>query len=405
MTSATATQQPTRRNPYLVWLGVLALLVIVGVGVWVYQLSRGMVVTDMRNITSWGLYIVSFMFFVGLSAGGLIISTVPRVFNATQFKPIAKLAVYLSFVCILLSVLFIVPDIGRPERLWHLIAYAHWTSPLLWDVIIIAVYLVLSIVYLWVIVQNERGKIGEGAYTAIAYVSLPVAILTHSITAWIFGLQIGRPFWNSALLAPFFVSSALVSGLALLMLVALILRRLRYFEVSDDLVENMGKLLAIFLIVDLFFLFCELLTGIYPEAAEGKDPVTLLLTDTGAPMFWFEVLVGGVVALVLLLHPATRRKPVPVGVASVLILIAIFFKRFNLLMAGFALPLVTDPSVVTGPASPNADTFFQALEDYFPYFPSLAEWIIVVGIVAFGALLLSLGLKHLPLKPNFKTTE
>lgn len=396
MTAAPATM-PTRSRSYPLWLALVGLLTAGGLAAWIIQLSEGMVVTDMRNVTVWGVYIVGFMFFVGLSAGGLIISSAGKVFGIERFEPFAKIATFLSFTAIVVAAVSIVPDIGRPERLWHLIRYPNFSSPLLWDVIAIGTYLVLSAVYLWMMVRADAGKVSKKALKRMAVAALVAAVAVHSVTAWIFGLQISRPFWNSALLAPFFIVSALVSGTALLLGVLIVLRRLRAVAVGDDELAYIGRLLAVFILVEMFFLASEILTEAYPGAPEGLEAVQLLLGGVGAPMFWVEVVLGGIVAATLLLHPRTRTSGAWVGVASLLTLVGVFFYRFNLLMTGFTLPLVELPGVETGPSSPN-DLLLQTLEKGLGYFPSAIEWGIFAGLVALGALLFTLGFRYLPLR-------
>lgn len=401
--TATAITKPGRRPLYPAWLTILSLLAVGGLVGWIVQLIHGLVVTDMRNVNVWGVYIVGFMFFVGLSAGGLIVSSASKVFNVTQFESIAKVATFLSFTCIVAAAVFIVPDIGRPARIWHMIAHPNFQSPLIWDVIIIGAYAVLSGLYLRMMIRYDRGEVTSEAMRRMAFVALPTAILVHSVTAWIFGLQISQPFWNSALLAPMFISSALVSGTALLLGVSLWLKRVGYLTFDERQIQALGGLLSVFIFVDLFLLFSEIITQAYPQAAEGIEPLQLLITDVGAPMFWMEVLLGGVLAIYLLLSRRTRQHSGWVGAAAVLAIVGIFFKRFNLLMAGFRLPLVSEPTVVTGPGSPNTGTFLQSLERGLGYFPSAVEWGIFAGVIALAALLFTFGVRRLPLGSSGKT--
>ena len=394
--TATTIKQRTRPGLYPTWMVIVGLLALGGLVGWIVQLVQGLVVTDMRNVTVWGLYIVGFMFFVGLSAGGLIVSSASKVFGMTRFDSIAKVATFVSFTCVVAAAVFIVPDMGRPERIWHMVVHPNLQSPLIWDVVIIGVYGALSATYLWMMLQADRGKVSQEALRKMAFVALPAAILVHSITAWIFGLQISQPFWNSALLAPLFISSALVSGTALVIGVVLWLRRIGYLEFDNSRLRSIGGLLAVFILVDLFFLFSEIITQAYPQAAEGIEPLELLITDVGAPMFWMEVLLGGVFAIYLLLSRRTREHGGWVGLAAGLAILGIFFKRFNLLMAGFRLPLVSEPTVVTGPVTPNSNTLLQTIEEGLGYFPSFLEWGVFIGVIAVAALILTLGLRYLP---------
>ena len=131
---------------------------VAGLALWAMQLSGGMVQTGMRNLDSWGLYITSFMFFVGLSAGGLIISSVPKAFGIAGFGGISKVAVMSSIACTVAAIGMVVVDLGQPARLWELFAYSNLGSPLMWDILVLGTYLVLSCVYLWAQVRAEAGQ-------------------------------------------------------------------------------------------------------------------------------------------------------------------------------------------------------------------------------------------------------
>ena len=134
-------------------IAVAAVLTVAGLVLWGMQLSGGLVQTGMRNFDSWGLYITMFMFLVGLSAGGLIISSAPRVLGVEGFGGISKVAVWTSICCTVLAIGFVVVDLGQPLRLWELFAYSNLGSPLMWDIAVLATYLVLSIVYLWAMLR------------------------------------------------------------------------------------------------------------------------------------------------------------------------------------------------------------------------------------------------------------
>ena len=164
------------------------------------------------------------MFFVGLSAGGLIISSVPKAFGVAGFGGISKVAVMSSIACTVAAIGMVVVDLGQPMRLWELFAYSNLSSPLMWDILVLGTYLILSCVYLWAQVRADAGKMSHTALRVISVVALVCAVLVHSVTAWIFGLQAGREMWHTALLAPWFVSSALVCGTALVICVVVALR-------------------------------------------------------------------------------------------------------------------------------------------------------------------------------------
>ena len=378
MSAATTSAAPVARRPSLktvdrrlaLWLAALLAGLVIGLGAWAYQLSNGLAVTNMRNPMMWGLYITLFMYFVGLSAGGLIVASAGRLFGATRLKPIVRVAVLEAAVAVLIAALLLLPDIGRPDRVLNLVLHAHVTSPLIWDLTIVTVYFLLSATYVWVYTRADlarRGSflaLGTGlsekamrrddlAKGVLAAVGLPAAILLHSITSWIFGLQIARGFWYSAIMAPLFIASALVSGTGLMILLSLVMRRLGRVEFKDRLVAYLGGMLAVFVAVEAFLVFSEMLTAAYPGAAYEADPARRLLYGPYAPFFWFEVLVGLAVPFVLLVVPRWRRRVPVVAVASVLAVVGILIHRLNIVLNGLSYATVPyPPGVSIGTAQP-----------------------------------------------------
>ena len=295
-------------------IAVAAVATVAGIALWVVQLSGGLVQTNMRNFDSWGLYITMFMFLVGLSAGGLIISSVPRAFGMQGFGGISKVAVWTSICCTVLAIGFVVVDLGQPMRLWELFAYSNLGSPLMWDIIVLGTYLILSVVYLWATLRAEAGKVSATALRVVSVIALVCAVLVHSVTAWIFGLQQAHEFWHTALLAPWFVSSALVCGVALVLVVVIALRRAGYMELDQANVVKLVKMLGAFVLVDLYFFGCDLLTSAFPGGS-GAEVAAMLTSGPLAPFFWVEV-VGCALCAVVCFVPKLRTNPHRGGVAA-----------------------------------------------------------------------------------------
>jgi molybdopterin-containing oxidoreductase family membrane subunit len=394
--SRPARPKPVRSKAQLIAIAVAAVIALVGIGLWVFQLSFGMVNTNMRNTDSWGVYIIGFMLFVGLSAGGLIISSAPRVLGLQGFKSMAKVATWVSICCTVLAVAFVVVDLGGPLRVWELVAYANLSSPLMWDIIVITIYLIVSVVYLWATLRVEAGKGSSQALRVLSAIALVAAILVHTVTAWIFGLLHSHELWYTALLGPWFLSSALVSGLALVLVVALVLRRTGYLSVTSDDLARMAKLLGIFTAVDLYFFVCDLLTAGFPGGS-GADIVALLITGPLAPFFWMEV-VAGIVTLIVAFTPKLRT-PGPVVVASILSIVGILCKRVQLLIGGFQIPNIDYPGVPIDPALSDAGQGLASLGGSLVYVPSPLELGVVCGVISLGVCLLLVGLRVLPLRP------
>ncbi|WP_018306530.1 NrfD/PsrC family molybdoenzyme membrane anchor subunit [Desulfitobacterium hafniense] len=378
------------KGKYYTWIGALVVLILLGVGAWIYQLSNGLIVTGMRNVVSWGLYITSFMFFVGLSAGGLIVSSSATVFNIPSFKAVAKPAVILSTVCIILAGLFIIIDLGSPQRVLNLILYSQFKSPLMWDVIVITLYLLVSLLYLYYMVRPnpDQKKIG-----VLSRIALPIAILVHSVTAWIFGLQVSRDSWHSALMAPLFVASALDSGLALLLIALWAVDRFAKFKVDKKLFTSLAGLLAVFVAVDAFFILSEFLTSLYPGEGSVSSAFSLMTSGPLAPYFWGEVVLGFIIPFVILVFAKNREKKGLVLFSSALVIIGVFFKRVWLLLSGFMIPSVAGtPGVTLGQFSESVDSTVipNIWATQGTYSPTFIEGAIFIGVISLGVLLFTI---------------
>jgi molybdopterin-containing oxidoreductase family membrane subunit len=267
----------------------------------------------------------------------------------------------------------------------------------MWDVIVLTAYLIISIVYLWATLRVEAGKGSPKALRVLSAIALICAIMVHTVTAWIFGLLQAHELWYTALLGPWFVSSALVSGLALVLVIVVALRKAGYLTLEQENVVKMAKFLGIFTAVDLYFFGCDLLTSAFP-GADGATIVAMLTAGPLAPFFWAEVIAGFITLLVAFV-PKLRTIPLIVT-ASALSILAILCKRVQLLIGGFQIPNIDYATVTTGPALTDAGSGLASVAPALVYFPSPLEFGVVIGVLGLGALLLLLGLRLLPLKPT-----
>ena len=363
---------------------VLLVLAVCGISCYIYQLASGLGVTGMNNSNSWGLYIMMFMFFVGLSAGGLIVASSASVFHVAEYKKVALPAVILSTACICVAGMFVLVDLGGIARVWRILTGPNPTSPLLWDMCVITCYLIINIVYLTFMCSKKPGAADKVAI--VSRFALPIAILVHSVTAWIFGLQIAKEGWYSAIMAPIFVASAMDSGLALLLIVLAGLRKAGKFDVPQKLFSSLAGLLATCIAVDAFFIGCEVLTMVYPGAG-GAAELAIMATGVTAPFFWFEIIAGLLIPFCILVFAKNRAKTGLVLGASVLVVLGVLCKRAWLLFTSFVVPNVQGASGVTlGTVSaqqPGADIWTV----YGTYMPTLPEVVIAVGVIAVGALI------------------
>ena len=350
---------------------VLVVLAAVGIGAWVWQLMNGLTVTGMSNGVSWGAYITMFMFFVGLSAGGLIVASSASVFHIKAFKKVALPAIILSTVCICLAGMFVLIDLGGIQRVWRIVTGPNLASPLVWDMAVITLYLIINILYLYFM---RKGA--ERAVTIVSRFALPTAVLVHSVTAWIFGLQIAKEGWFTAILAPIFVASAMDSGLALLLIVLAVLNGTGRFETPKELFASLAGLLATCIAIDAYFIGCELLTMGYPGAS-GAETLAIMTSGATAPFFWFEVIGGLLIPFLVLVFAKNRQKTGLVVGASVLVVLGVLCKRIWLLLTSFA-----TLNIEGAPGVMGADGWSML----GLYAPTLVEIAIVVVVISVGAL-------------------
>ena len=355
--------------------GALGLIAAAGVAVWIYQLMGGLAVTGMSDGTSWGLYITCFMFFVGLSAGGLIVASSASVFHIEEYKKVALPAIILSTVCICCAGMFIFIDLGGIQNVWRMLVGLNFMSPLAWDMIVITLYLIINIIYL--VMMTSKNLETRSKVRIVSRFALPVAILVHSVTAWIFGLEIALDGWYTAIMAPLFVVSAMDSGLALLLLALAGLQKAGWFTVEKKLFSNLAGLLATCVAIDGYMVGCEALTMAYP-GAEGADMLAIMTSGATALFFWIELIVGILVPFCILVFAKNRQKTGMVVFASACVVVGVFCKRLWVLLTSFVGFAVSTPLGVIGGA--------EVWEATVGYSPTWAEYVIVAGVFALGTL-------------------
>lgn len=365
-------------------LAVLVVLMVAGAGCWIYQQIAGLGITGMSNGTSWGLYLCLFLLFVGLSAGGLIVASAGSVLGIEDYEKVALPAVITSLSCILVAGALVLVDLGGITRIWNMIASPNFMSPLVWDVCVITLYIVLNIVELVLLVSKKEGS-GKRLRIASA-VALPVAILVHSVTAWILGLQIGRD-WYSSIMAPLFVVSALDSGLALLLLALMGLKKGGWFKTPKRILSKLALLLAVVVALDFYFVGCELLSSAYPQEEHALQTLGEMLFGTMAPAFWLEIILL-VAAFLVLVRKKNRQNMRMVGLASAFVVVSVLCKRVWLMFASFIHPNIEYGAGITG----GSLTARQAAGDGIwatasNYVPQLPEVMVALAVVSFGAVL------------------
>ncbi|MEM5816588.1 MAG: NrfD/PsrC family molybdoenzyme membrane anchor subunit [Desulfitobacterium hafniense] len=361
-------------------LGALAVLTILGIACWVLQLTQGLQLTNLNNYATWGLYIIGFMLFTGITAGSLIFTSSAYLFKEMEeYKPYTRVSSYVGAICgVLAAGLFVVVDIGNPGRAWHIITSANIASPMFWDTVILAAYVVIGIFFTRQLMLVQEGKKTERDLKAIAIIAL-IAGLLVMVTSFVFAAQVARPLWNNPVEPVSFLAAALAAALALLVLIFTLLNKTGYIQISTGQLNKLGKLAGIFLLFELFVVVGEVLIGLYAGSGEEAEIIQWMVSGDGAPFFWVE-LMAIAAGLVLLFNNKTVTAGAGVSI------FAIFMIKYNLLQAQLLNPLITYP----GPSANN-------LSEAGVYLPSIIEMGVSVGIIALGALLVTVGLSKLNL--------
>jgi len=366
----------TASRQYWSFVALLAIITGMGVLAWAVVLTTGGNAMAQRDNFTWGFWFADYMFYVGLAAGGLVVYASVHLFGAYQFAPLARLAVLMAGVLTMAALLGDLTDLVRIWRIFWFVVTPNPVAIFVYTGSAAGFYMVLCFADLWVLIT---GKGGEKLAFRMTLIALPVAIYLHTTTAGVLALNKSRELWNSAVMVPIFLTSATASGIALLLIVAYIFQRLGILKFKSSMFRSLSTLLATVIIIDLFLLLVEIATVYWPSAAKAGHTMRFTEFLTGSYAFMFvPVLVLGFIAFGLLARRKTRHIPAVQITASALYVVAIFLKRYSLMSMGFAI----------GPLGQH-----QA-----PYFPSLVELLIALGLLSLGMLLMTLAAKVLPLE-------
>ncbi len=402
---------------YYILVGVLSLIVAWGVFAYVHQLRDGLIVTAMRDRISWGLYITLFVFFIGISHAGTLISAILRVSQAEWRVPVTRIAEFITVVALMVGALMPLIDLGRPDRILHLFLFGRWQAPIAWDILAITTYLTGSIIYLFLPLipdfATARDRIGDDAkplkrfffrtmslgwqgldsqkrrlHRAMGIMMIliiPVAVSVHTVVSWIFGMML-RDSWDNPLFGVFFVAGAIYSGIGALIILMAILRKVYHLEeyVTEKHFKNLAYMMVALAAIMMYFNILEYTTVAYKLSGESEFALNQLFTGALAPYYWAYALGGLVLPLLIVAIPRTRTLN-GIVVASVLVVIGMWFERYFIVVGGLRVPLMPyDPA---------------------NYFPSWVEWSIMAGALALFALIITIAVRFLPLIAIWEVAE
>lgn len=364
---------------YRLWVGCL--LALIGLGGWFYyrQLAYGLVVTNLTDQVPWGFYIANFTFVVGVAAAAVLLTVPAYVFDRRDIRTLVLMGDSLAIAAVIMAVLFVFVDLGRPDRIWHILPgigrfnFPH--SMLAWDLIVLGGYLLLNLgISFYILFCRYRGRYPRrGRYFPFVLVAIVWAIAIHTVTAFLFAANPGRDYWHSALLAPRFIASAFCSGPALMIVALQIVKRVSNYPVPRSVIDHLALVMTLCLQITLFFVLAELFTDFYHEGKQAASARYLYLGLDGhralVPWIRTALVLLGVATLIGSLHPL-RRHPVSLNLACVLTIVGVWIEKgMGLVVPGFVPTPVGELS---------------------EYTPGLVEIAVAAGIWGIGLLLFTL---------------
>ncbi len=361
---------------------LLTMVFLVGVNAWVNQVVDGMITTNMTDHVSWGLYIANFTFMVGVAAGGVMMVIPAYLYHDRSMHDVVIIGELLAVATIIMCLMFVTVDLGRPDRFWHLVPgigrFNFPISMLTWDVIALNGYLLLNLhICGYLLYMRFLGKTPDRRwYIPFVLISIVWAISIHTVTAFLYSGLGGRPFWNSALLAPRFLASAFVAGPAFIILSMFALHRIARIELPRKPIQTLVKIIRVTILINLLMIVSEAFTEFYTGGSHTASAQYLYFGLHGhhalVPWIWTAVIFN-ILAAVLFLHPASLRRTWVVGLACIVSFVAVWIEKgMGLIIPGFI------PST---------------LHEIVEYTPSLVEWKVTAGIWAFGLMVYTVALK------------
>lgn len=405
----------------VIWTWILIMISVAGIIAYIDQVIKGQIVTNMNDYALWGIYISNFVFFVATSFVGAVTVAVLRLTNNSWRTPIVRIAEIISVAAIIMAGITIMIDMGRPDRLLNLFIHGRMQSPIIWDVIIIPTYIVISLLLLYfpllpdfAILKKhfsktspklskwygklslnwtgsaDQKRIQLKSIQIVAFLTIPAGFMLQTIDAWLFS-TLFRVGWDSTNMGAYFISGASVAGVGALVTVVYVIRRAYKLDdyITDYHFDKMGKFLVLTCLIYLYFNINEYLI---PEFTSKKEEIThmnVLVSGKYAPLFWF-VNIGGLVIPIITLLFKRGRKPLPMFFIGLLVVVGSWWKRY----------LIVTPTLLN-PFLPMEGV----PEEWHHYFPSLHEWLITFATLAMALLIITLLVRYLPIIPIQRTAD
>ncbi|GHN00535.1 hypothetical protein WSM22_20240 [Cytophagales bacterium WSM2-2] len=404
----------------VIWTTSLVIICAIGLVTYIHQIQKGLEITAMRDYASWGIYISNFVFFVAISLVGSLITAIFRLTNVEWRTPLTRISEIIAVAAILFASLAIIVDMGRPDRFMNLFLYARLQSPIMWDVIVITTYLTLSVLFLYfpllpdlpLLIESKKGgrfiqwfyrflgsfwkgthlqfRMSKKAVKIISVMIIPIALSIHTVTSWLFATTY-RPGWDSTNFGAYFVSGAFLVGAGGVVVAMYIFRRHYHLEkyITEKHFDQMGKILVMLALLYLYFNINEYLVPAFKMKKAEEHHLMSLFTGEFSLLFWSVIILGMIVPVIVLLFPQ-GRKPLPMFVMGIFVVVGAWFKRF----------LIVAPTLLS-PFLP----MYDVPENYMRYNPTWEEWTITISTLAGALLIITIFVRFFPIVPIHETIE
>jgi len=360
---------------YWAWLMFLGALALIGVYYYIQQFQFGLGLTGLNRDVSWGLYIGQFTFLVGVAASAVMLVIPYYLHDFKKFGKILILGEFLAISAVTMCILFIFVDMGQPMRIMNVVLHPTLNSVMFWDSVVLSGYLAINLLVGWVTLGADRKGIAPPKWIRFfIYLSIPWAVSIHTVTAFLYAGLPARHFWLSAVMAARFLASAFAAGPALLIILALIVRKVTKFDPGKEPIQAVGKIVTYAMFANVFLLGLEFFTAFYSGIPGHSLPFKYLYVGLDGhtelvPLMWTSTILA-VLALVMLVFPSIRKKEGMLALACGSLFISLWIdKGFGLIIGGFV---------------PNP------FEEVHPYWPTMPEVLITLGVWAIGFLVLSM---------------
>jgi len=377
-----ARQVASGGRTYKAWVALLLGMMAVGLIGYAKQYRLGLIATNMRDQVTWAFYVGNFTFLVGVAAAAVLLVVPAYVYQWKPMKEVVVLGELLAISALTMCLTFILVDMGRPDRLTHIIpglGSPNWPSSLLsWDALVLNAYLVVNLsVAVHILYRAYRGEsYAKWFVVPVVLLSVPMAVGIHTVTAFLYNGMAARPFWNASILAPRFLASAFCSGPAVMIILFQILRKTTGLEIKDEAIWKVAELMAYAMFFNLFLLGAELFKEYYSRT-EHLLYTEYLWSGIGdkkalVPYAWFS-LAASVVAFLIFLIPRTRRNWTTLNLGAVLIFAGVYIEKGM----GLVIPGMTP----------------DTLGEIYEYRPTMNEWMVAIGVFGLGGLVFTVLIK------------